>query len=63
LGTELLQDEEHAERYLTIDQWNSKAEYEALQSEREREYQALDLDCEDLTEQESLLGRWAASND
>jgi len=59
----LLQDEKYPERYLTIDQWNSKAEYKAFQSEREKKYQALDLDCEDLTEQEFLLGRWAASND
>ena len=58
LGTELLQDEKLPGHYLTIDRWSSKAEYEAFQSEWGWEYQALDLECEGFTEQESLLGRY-----
>ena len=61
LETKLLQDENHPGRYLTIDRWKSKAAYETFQSEWAKEYQALDLECEGLTVQEALLGRYTES--
>jgi heme-degrading monooxygenase HmoA len=58
LGTELLCDETKPRHYLTIDRWESKEDYEAFLSQHEKEYKALDAQCEGLTESESLLGRW-----
>ena len=58
LGTELLRDETNPRRYLTIDRWNSKEEYEAFLSQWEMEYKALDAQCESLMESESLIGKW-----
>jgi heme-degrading monooxygenase HmoA len=58
LGTELLRDETNPQRYLTIDRWVSKEDYEAFLSQHEKEYKMLDAQCEGLTENESLLGRW-----
>ncbi len=61
LGTELLQDAINNRRYLTIDRWASKAEYEAFLLEWEIDYHALDVRCEGLTETESQLGIWLSS--
>jgi len=58
LGTELLRDGTNPRRYLTIDRWNSKEEYEVFLSQWEMEYKALDAQCEGLTESESLIGKW-----
>jgi heme-degrading monooxygenase HmoA len=55
LGTELLRDETNPLRYLTIDRWASKAEYEAFLSTWEQAYAQMDAQCEGLTERESLL--------
>jgi heme-degrading monooxygenase HmoA len=58
LRTELFHDEKHGQRYLTIDCWKSKAHYENFLTQWEKEYKSLDAQCEDLTERESLLGKW-----
>lgn len=42
LDTELLHDEKRPQRYLTIDRWVSKENYETFQSRWKREYKALD---------------------
>jgi heme-degrading monooxygenase HmoA len=57
LGTELLRDEKNPLRYVTIDRWKSKAEYKMFLSQWKQEYEALDSQCEGLTERESLLGK------
>ena len=57
-GTELWQDEGEPLRYLTIDRWKSQAQYEAFQTQWAEAYQALDAQCEALTEQEARLGGW-----
>ena len=59
-NTELLRDEKQPQHYLTIDRWVSKENYEAFQSRREKEYKALDAQCEGLTERESLLEKWSS---
>lgn len=58
LGTELVCDETNPQRYLTVDRWASKAEYEAFLSAWEQAYAEMDARCEGLTEGESLLGRF-----
>jgi len=58
LGTELLRDPGDLQHYLTIDRWASKNNYEGFLSDRKKEYEKLDAQCEGLTEQETLLGKW-----
>jgi heme-degrading monooxygenase HmoA len=61
LGTELLRDERNLQRYFTIDRWESKEDYQAFLFQYEKEYKALDAQCESLTESESLLGKWESA--
>jgi len=58
LGTELLHASSDPDHYLTIDRWVSVTHYESFLSHWKKEYEDLDAQCEDLTEQESLLGNW-----
>lgn len=57
-GTELLRDETNPQHYITIDRWASKRDYEKFLSQYEKEYKELDAQCEGLTENESLIGKW-----
>ena len=56
LETELAYDETNPGRYLTIDRWETREAYELFLSQWKEEYQALDMQCEHLTESESYLG-------
>jgi heme-degrading monooxygenase HmoA len=58
LGTELLRDPQDHEQYLTIDRWASSGDYESFLSQWKEEYKTLDKQCEGITEQETLLGKW-----
>lgn len=58
LETELLCDEDRANRYMTIDRWNSSQDYEQFQTKWKSEYEELDTLCKNLTEQENLVGKW-----
>lgn len=58
LGTELLRDSNQPQRYITIDRWTSSEDYESFRSKWKCEYARLDAQCEGLTEQETLLGKW-----
>ena len=58
LGTELLVDEGRSHRYITIDRWRSSRDYESFLAEWKNEYERLDVQCERLTERETLLGKW-----
>ena len=58
LAMELVQDEMHLHRYITIDRWTSSQDYESFRSQWKTEYAALDSRCEVFTEQETLLGKW-----
>lgn len=58
ISTELLHDEMNPQRYITIDRWASAKDYEAFQAQFKKEYETLDAQCEELTEHESLLGKW-----
>lgn len=58
LGTELSHDETNPRRYLTIDRWKSREDYEGFLSRWKKEYNALDVQCEGLTESESCTGKF-----
>jgi heme-degrading monooxygenase HmoA len=58
LGTELLAHEESPNRYITIDRWASSQDYASFLSEWKLEYADLDAQCEGLTAEETLLGKW-----
>ena len=62
IGTELFRDVERPQRYITIDRWESVIEYKAFQAQWKKEYEALDAQCEGLTELETLLGKWETDN-
>ena len=55
-GTRLLQDGQEAGRYLTIDAWDQVGSFDAFKKQFAAEYQALDKECEALTESERLVG-------
>lgn len=57
-STELLRDPNDPRRYITIDRWHSSEHYESFMSQWQKEYAALDAECEGLAETESLLGKW-----
>ncbi len=54
--TELLRDERYAGRYMTIDAWTSRADWEAFRKSFAAAFEALDASGERLTVKESLLG-------
>lgn len=56
LGTELLHDSTHPQRYLTVDRWASAEAYNSFQTEWQDEYRKLDARCEGLTDSETFLG-------
>jgi heme-degrading monooxygenase HmoA len=58
IATELNRDLNDATRYLTLDLWVSREAYERFRAEHSGEYEAIDAQCEALTEQEKELGRF-----
>jgi heme-degrading monooxygenase HmoA len=58
LGTELLRDARDVHRYLALDRWRSRGEYERFRARWHEAYAALDQRCEPLTEHEALLGHF-----
>ena len=57
--TELNRDLKDPERYLTLDFWISKEEYESFRAKHGEEYAAIDRECETLTAEEKLVGEFA----
>lgn len=55
-GTSLLRDAEQPRRYITIDRWETAAAQQAMRERFAREYEVLDLACEQLTESERRIG-------
>lgn len=55
-GTELLRLDGKELIYLTVDRWNSTADYERAKLELDAEYAELDSRCEDYTSEEAWLG-------
>lgn len=58
IGTQLLRDVQQPYRYVTIDRWVSAEDYDAFLSQWKTEYARLDAQCDELIEQETLLGMW-----
>jgi heme-degrading monooxygenase HmoA len=58
IGTELNRDLKDSRRYLTLDLWISKEAYDRFRVGHLAEYQAIDAQCEELTEQETELGHF-----
>ncbi len=56
LGTELSPHAHIARRYLTIDRWTARDDYDRFRKQHQAEYQTLDAQCENLTENEGELG-------
>jgi len=57
-GTELVRDTSDGTRYLTLDRWESLADYERFKREFAAEYEKIDAGFESLTANEQLLGRF-----
>ena len=58
IATELNHDLRDPGRYLTLDFWVSKEAYESFYLTHSVQYKEIDAQCEDLTEQETELGRF-----
>ena len=63
IRTELQRDPNHPRRYQTRDFWQSREAYEAFRREYRAQYEALDAQCEELTEHELEIGRSANAQD
>ena len=57
-GTKLIQDLNRPERYLTLDHWTSKDEYEKFKEIHKTAYEEIDRRCESLTLHETLIGEF-----
>lgn len=60
LGTQLLRDEDAAERFLTIDRWTSQAAYERFLTSAQPRYAQIDALGDALTLAERCIGRYAS---
>jgi heme-degrading monooxygenase HmoA len=58
LRTELQRDLREPSRYLTLDYWRSESSYDQFHDRHRADYNALDRECESLTESETLVGRF-----
>lgn len=59
LGTELIRDEHDVARYLTLDFWKSRKDYERFKRQNQEIYQLIDQRCESLTANESEIGQFS----
>jgi heme-degrading monooxygenase HmoA len=59
LGTELIQDAQQPDRYLTMDYWLSRANYETFMKQNREMYKIIDHRCEALTRKEVEIGKFS----
>jgi len=59
LGTELIQDKQQPDRYLTMDYWKSRANYETFKKQNRKMYEIIDQKCEALTTKEVEIGKFS----
>jgi heme-degrading monooxygenase HmoA len=57
-GTFLLREPKKSNRYFTLDRWTSFASYRRFRRRYPQQYEALDRQCERLTEKETCLGHF-----
>jgi heme-degrading monooxygenase HmoA len=60
--TQLWKDNQQTNRYVVMDVWDSQDSYENLLRDWEKEYEALDVYCEQFTIKETSLGRFISIN-
>jgi heme-degrading monooxygenase HmoA len=58
--TELLKDPSRPGRYVTVDAWESRRQWEEFRTQFAKEFEALDAKCEGWTISETELGRFEA---
>ncbi len=58
LRSELVHELEDSSRYLTFDFWTSRSAYERFREQSSIAYQAIDQQCEAMTEREAEVGRF-----
>lgn len=56
VATELSRDPNQPQRYITLDYWTSRADYELFHRQHLDEYRAIDARCERMTESEREIG-------
>lgn len=59
LGTELIQDTQQPDRYLTMDYWKSRANYEMFKKQNRKMYEIIDQKCKALTTKEVEIGKFS----
>ena len=59
IKTELHRDPERSSRYITLDFWRTREQYEAFREQSKSAYQDIDARCERLTENEEVIGDFA----
>lgn len=55
-GSTLLRDSAKPRRYVTLDRWESREQYDAFRKQHADEYAAIDARCESLTRAERVIG-------
>ncbi len=56
IKTDLLQDDNSRNHYITLDYWQSQEDYKDFTNEFHNQFKAIDTDCEDLTLTEEYIG-------
>jgi heme-degrading monooxygenase HmoA len=56
VGTELRRETDRRAHYLTIDRWNTRADYDRFKEAFSQQYQMLDVRCSKMTEAEKKVG-------
>ena len=59
LGTELIRDVHDADRYLTLDFWKSRKDYERFKRQNREMYESMDEKNKSLTTRESEIGQFS----
>jgi quinol monooxygenase YgiN len=54
--TELHRDERDQRRFVTVDYWQSRAQWSQFRETQKTDFDALDRRCEEMTEHEMLIG-------
>jgi len=60
IRTELIRDRETPDRYLTLDFWAARSDYERFKKQKRAEYEKVDQRCESLTRDEREIGQFTA---
>ena len=58
IRTELIVDAKNELRFLTIDYWHSKSEFDIFFAENENKYKEIDLKCNSFTSNEIKIGEF-----